>query len=100
MRLIPIRDRIIVKRSEASTKTTSGLYIPDSAQEKQSQGVVVAVGSGYLDVQGRTIALAMSVGDTVLFESQSGSDIKFDGENYVILEESDVLAYFKPEQNS
>jgi len=92
MSLKPLHDRIVVKRVEAQAKTASGLFIPDTAQEKQSQGVVVAVGNGRINDKGEVLALTVQVGDTVIFGKYVGTEIKFEGQDLLIMSESDVLA--------
>jgi chaperonin GroES len=92
MSLKPLHDRIVVKRVEAQAKTASGLFIPDTAQEKQSQGVVVAVGNGRINDKGEVRALTVQVGDTVIFGKYVGTEIKFEGQDLLIMSESDVLA--------
>ncbi len=88
----PLRDRLIVKRLEEEEKTKGGIIIPDSAKEKPQEGAVVAVGSGRVDDNGKTIPLDLKVGDKVLFSKYSGTEIKIDNEEYLIVSESDVQA--------
>ena len=83
----PLADRVLIEPQEAETKTASGIYIPDSAQEKPMQGEVIAVGSGTKDIE-----MELKVGDTVLYGKYSGSEITVDGNDYVIMRQSDVLA--------
>ena len=83
----PLADRVLIEPQEAETKTASGIYIPDSAQEKPMQGKVVAVGSGT-----KKIEMELKVGDTVLYGKYSGSEITIDNNDYVIMKQSDVLA--------
>jgi len=92
MKIRPLHDRILVKRLEEETKTTGGLFIPDSAKEKPIQAKVVAVGAGKLDKNGKLIPLDVKAGDKVLFSKYSGSEIKVDGEDHLIMREDDVLA--------
>lgn len=82
----PLADRVMIEPEEAETKTASGIYIPDSAQEKPQQGKVVAVGSGTKDIE-----MELKVGDTVLYGKYSGSEITVDGNDYVIMNQSDVF---------
>jgi len=82
----PLADRVLIAPLPAETKTASGLYIPDSAQEKQQRGTVVAVGSGKKDEP-----LTVQVGDTVLYGKFSGTEIKFEGADYIIMREDDIL---------
>jgi len=88
----PLRDRIIVRRLEEIEKTKGGIIIPDSAKEKPQEAEVVAVGSGRVDESGKNIPIEVKVGDKVLFSKYSGSEIKIDNEDYLILQESDVQA--------
>ena len=92
MKLKPLYDRIIVKRIEAESRTTSGLYIPDTAQEKPAQGEVIAVGGGKVNEKGEIRALQVKAGDRVLFGKYAGNEVKLDGTEHVILREDDVLA--------
>jgi chaperonin GroES len=92
MNIRPLHDRIVVKRIEEETeKTASGLYIPDSAKEKPQQGEVVAVGNGKRNDKGERDALDVKAGDRILFGKYSGSDIKIDGIEYLIMREDEVL---------
>src|SRR5437764_14611489 len=92
MKIRPLYDRIVVKRiSEEEQKTASGLIIPDSAKEKPQEGEVVAVGKGKRLEDGKVIALDVKVGERILFGKYSGSDIKIDGEEYLIMREDEVL---------
>ncbi|HEX5035089.1 MAG TPA: co-chaperone GroES [bacterium] len=88
----PLRDRIIVKRLDEAKKTKGGLFIPDSAKEKPQEAEVVAVGSGRVDDTGKVIPIDLKVGDKVLFSKYSGTEIKLDDEEYLILQESDIQA--------
>ena len=88
----PLRDRLIVKRTEEEQKTKGGIIIPDSAKEKPQEGEVVAIGSGRVDETGKQIPLDVKVGDKILFSKYSGTDIKIDSEEYLIIQESDVQA--------
>jgi chaperonin GroES len=92
MKIRPLYDRIVVKRIEESAdKTASGLFIPDSAKEKPQEGEVVAVGQGKRNEDGKLIPLDVKAGDRILFGKYSGSDIKIDGEEYLIMREDEVL---------
>ena len=93
--LVPLYDKIIVKRLEAETKTSGGIIIPDSAKEKPVEGKVVAIGNGNVDQNGKHVALTVKVGDIVIFAKWGGTEIKFDGTEYLIMKESDVLAIKK-----
>lgn len=92
MMIRPLHDRILVKRLEEESKTAGGLYIPDTAKEKPIQAKVIAVGSGKRDKDGKTIAPEVKAGDRVLFSKYSGSEVKIDGEEHLILREDDILA--------
>lgn len=91
MNLRPLQDRILVKRVEEETTTKGGIIIPDTAKEKPAEGEVVAVGQGKLDDDGDRIALEVKVGDRILFGKYSGTEVKIDGEEYLIMREDDVL---------
>ena len=92
MNIRPLHDRIVVKRiEEEAEKTAGGLFIPDSAKEKPQQGEVVAVGAGKRDDKGERVALDVKAGDRILFGKYSGSDIKIDGVEYLIMREDEVL---------
>ncbi len=88
----PLADRIVVKPAEAEQKTSSGLIIPDNAKEKPMQGKVVAVGPGRKNDKGEVVAMEVKVGDVVLYGKYSGTEVTVDGENYLIVKESDVIA--------
>jgi chaperonin GroES len=92
MKIRPLYDRILVKRLEESNKTAGGLYIPDTAKEKPMEASVVAVGNGKLQEDGSLRKLEIKAGDKVLFTKYSGSEIKIDGVEHLILREDDVLA--------
>lgn len=87
----PLQDRLIVERLEGEEKTASGLYIPDSAKEKPQQGRVVAVGKGRIKEDGSLQPLDLKEGDKILFGKYSGTEIKIDGSEYLIMREDDVL---------
>src|SRR5665213_1913348 len=92
MKIRPLYDRIVVKRIEDSTeKTASGLFIPDSAKEKPQEGEVIAVGAGKRNDDGKLIPLDVKAGDRILFGKYSGSDIKLDGDEFLIMREDEVL---------
>ena len=95
MALKPLGDRIVVRTLEAETKTKSGLVLPDSAKEKPQEGKVVAVGHGRLLEDGTIKSLEVKSGDKVLYGKYSGTEVKVDGEEYLILKEEDVLAVVK-----
>ena len=87
----PLHDRVVVRRIEADTKTAGGIIIPDSAKEKPSEGEVVAVGEGARDEDGDRIPLDVKVGDRVLFGKWSGTEVKINGEDLLIMKESDIM---------
>ena len=91
MNLRPLHDRVIVKRLESETKTASGIFIPDAATEKPDQGEVLAVGPGKRNDKGDFVALNVAVGDRVLFGKWSGTEVKIDGQDLLIMKESDIL---------
>ncbi len=86
----PLSDRVVVKAEEAEEKTSSGLYIPDSAKEKPQRGTVVSVGPGRVE-NGTKIEMSVKEGDTVLYGKYSGTEITLDGDEYLIMRESDIL---------
>ena len=87
----PLHDRILVKRVEEEEKTASGIIIPDTAKEKPVEGEVIAVGKGKVDDDGKVRKLDVKVGDRILFTKYGGTDVKLDGEEYLIMRESDVM---------
>jgi chaperonin GroES len=91
MKFRPLHDRVVVKRVEAESKTASGIIIPDSAKEKPSEGEVVAVGPGGRDEAGKLIPIDVTTGDRVLFGKWSGTEVKLDGVEYLIMKESDIM---------
>ena len=91
MKFRPLHDRVLVERVEQETKTASGIIIPDTAKEKPMQGVIKAVGSGNRDETGTLVALDVKAGDSVLFGKYSGTEVKIDGTEYLIMRESDIL---------
>ena len=92
MKLEPLDDRIVVEQMEAETKTKGGIVLPDTAKEKPQKGKVVAVGQGKLLDSGKRGAMSVKKGDEVYYGKYSGTEIKIDGDDYVILRESDILA--------
>ena len=92
MKVRPLYDRILIKRVDEEEKTAGGLFIPDTAKEKPQQGVVVAVGAGKVQEDGKLRQLEVKAGDKILFSKYSGNDIKIDGTEHLILREDDVLA--------
>ena len=91
MKIRPLNDRILVKRLEGETTTSGGIIIPDSAKEKPAEGAIVAVGVGKLNDKGERVALEVKVGDSVLFSKYGGTDVKIDGEEFLIMREDDIL---------
>lgn len=91
MKFRPLHDRIVVKRIDAEEKTIGGIIIPDTAKEKPQQGEVVAVGPGARNEQGQLVPLDVRVGDTVLFGKWSGTEVKIDGQDLLIMKESDIM---------
>ncbi|MCF8474339.1 MAG: co-chaperone GroES [Emcibacter sp.] len=87
----PLHDRVLVRRIDSEQKTAGGIIIPDSAQEKPSQGKIVAVGSGIKAEDGSVKALDVKAGDSVLFGKWSGTEVKIDGEDLLIMKESDIM---------
>jgi chaperonin GroES len=96
MKIRPLQDRIVVKRVESEGTTKGGIIIPDTAKEKPIEGKVVAVGSGKVLKDGKKRPVDVKVGDTILFGKYSGTEVKIDGEDHVLLREDDVLAVTKP----
>ncbi len=91
MKLKPLLDRVVIKRVEEENKTAGGIIIPDTAKEKPSQGIIVSVGPGGRDEAGHEIPMTLKVGDRVLFGKWSGTEIKIEGEDLVIMKESEVF---------
>ena len=92
----PLGDRVVIRRVEEEAKTKGGIIIPDNAKEKPQEGEVVAVGPGGRDEDGRRIAIDVAVGDRILFGKWSGSEVKIDGEELLIMKESDILGVLDP----
>jgi chaperonin GroES len=91
MQFRPLHDRVVLKRIEADSKTTGGIIIPDTAKEKPSQGEIVAVGPGGRDEAGKLTPIDLKVGDIVLFGKWSGTEVKIDGQDLLIMKESDIM---------
>ena len=91
MAFTPLHDRVLVRRVESDEKTTGGLIIPDSAKEKPAEGEVISVGAGARDEDGERIAMDVTAGDKILFGKWSGTEITLDGEELLIMKESDIL---------
>ncbi len=96
MKIRPLNDRILVKRLAEEEKTAGGIIIPDSAKEKPVEGEIVAVGPGKLNDNGERTAIDLKVGNKVLFSKYGGTDIKLDGEDYLIMREDDILGVLEP----
>ncbi len=100
MKFRPLHDRIVVKRIEAEQKTAGGIIIPDTAKEKPMQGEVLAVGPGARDEKGERIVPDVQVGDRILFGKWSGTEVKIDGEELLIMKESDIMGIIAPAASS
>ena len=94
MKLRPLHDRVIVKRMEEETTSPGGIVIPDSAAEKPSRGKIIAVGNGKVLDSGEVRALDVKKGDTILFGKYSGTEVKVDGDDYLVMREDDIMAVF------
>jgi len=92
MKIRPLQDRIVVKRLEAETKTKGGIVLPDSAKEKPREGLVIAVGEGRLTDEGQRIAVAVKPKDRVIFSSYAGTEVKYEGKEFLIVREDEILA--------
>ena len=91
MKFRPLHDRVVVRRVEADTKTAGGIIIPDSAQEKPAEGEIVSIGSGARDEAGKHVPLDVKAGDRILFGKWSGTEVKIDGKDVLIMKESDIM---------
>jgi len=91
MKFRPLHDRVVIRRVEQEGKTTGGIFIPDTAQEKPMEGEIVAVGPGARDERGTVVPLDVKKGDRILFGKWSGSEVKLDGEDLLIMNESDIM---------
>ncbi|MGV8839498.1 MAG: co-chaperone GroES [Bauldia sp.] len=91
MKFRPLHDRVVVRRIEADTKTAGGIIIPDTVKEKPQEGEVIAVGPGALDDSGKRVTLDVKAGDRILFGKWSGTEVKIDGQDYLIMKESDIM---------
>ena len=91
MKFRPLHDRVVVRRVESEEKTAGGIIIPDTAKEKPQEGEVVAVGPGARDEAGKLVPLDVKAGDRILFGKWSGTEVKIDGQDYLIMKESDVM---------
>jgi chaperonin GroES len=92
MKVKPLSDRVVIKPLEAEDKTSGGIYLPETAKEKPQMGKVVAAGPGKISDNGQLIKMEVKVGDTVLYGKYSGTDIVLEGDDYLIVRESDILA--------
>ena len=100
MKFRPLHDRVVVRRVDSDEKTAGGIIIPDSAKEKPMQGEVVAVGPGARDEQGNLAPLDVKAGDTVLFGKWSGTEVSIDGEELLIMKESDIMGVLEGSKKS
>jgi len=100
MRFRPLHDRVLVRRVEEEERTKGGIIIPDTAKEKPQQGEVLAVGPGTRDETGKLIPLDVKVGDRVLFGKWSGTEVKIEGEELLIMKESDILGILEEEESA
>jgi len=91
MKFRPLHDRVVVRRVESEEKTAGGIIIPDTAKEKPQEGEIVAVGPGSRDESGKLVPLDVKAGDRILFGKWSGTEVKIDGQDYLIMKESDVM---------
>ncbi|MFP5515811.1 MAG: co-chaperone GroES [Alphaproteobacteria bacterium] len=91
MKFRPLHDRVVVKRLESDTKTKGGIIIPDTAKEKPQEGEVIAVGPGARDESGKVVALDVKAGDRILFGKWSGTEVKIEGQDFLIMKESDIM---------
>jgi chaperonin GroES len=96
MKFRPLHDRVVVRRLESEAKTAGGIIIPDTAKEKPIEGEIVAVGPGLRDDQGKVTALDVKAGDRVIFGKWSGTEVKIDGEDLLIMKESDIMGVVEP----
>jgi len=99
MKFRPLHDRVVVRRVEEDAKTAGGIIIPDTAKEKPQQGEVVAVGPGARDEAGKVVPLDVKPGDRVLFGKWSGTEVKIDGEDLLIMKESDIMGVLEGKAN-
>ncbi len=99
MKFRPLHDRVVVKRIDAEEKSSGGIIIPDTAKEKPSQGEIIAVGPGGRDESGKLVPLDVQVGNRVLFGKWSGTEVKIDGVEYLIMKESDIMGVLEESQS-
>ncbi len=95
MKIQPLSDRILVKRIEAEEKTAGGIVVPETAKEKPKEGKVIALGTGKVNEEGEKQAFIVKEGDKILFESFAGTEVKIDGEEYLVMKEDDVIGIIK-----
>ncbi len=100
MKFRPLHDRVVVRRVESEARTAGGIIIPDTAKEKPQEGEIVAVGAGARDEAGKLVALDVKVGDRILFGKWSGTEVKIDGEDLLIMKESDVMGVIEGKASS
>jgi chaperonin GroES len=100
MKFRPLHDRVVVKRIEAEEKSAGGIIIPDTAKEKPQQGEIVAVGPGGRDEAGKLIPIDVKAGDRILFGKYSGTEVKIDGVEYLIMKESDIMGVLEPHRKA
>ena len=98
MKFRPLHDRVVVKRIDAEAKSAGGIIIPDTVKEKPSQGEIVAVGPGGRDENGKLLPIDLKVGERVLFGKWSGTEVKIDGQDLLIMKESDILGVLEPQK--
>ncbi|TBV81492.1 MAG: co-chaperone GroES [Desulfobulbaceae bacterium] len=98
MKIRPLNDRILVKRLEEEGKTKGGIIIPDTAKEKPAEGTVVAVGQGRLDDKGERVPVELKAGDRILFSKYGGTEVKIEGDDFLIMREDDVLGVVEEKQ--
>ena len=96
MKFRPLHDRVVVRRIESDDRTTGGIIIPDTAKEKPQEGEIIATGPGARDESGKIVALDVKQGDRILFGKWSGTEVKIDGEDLLIMKESDILGVLEP----
>jgi chaperonin GroES len=99
MKFRPLHDRVVVKRIDAEEKSAGGIIIPDTAKEKPSQGEIIAVGPGGRDESGKLVPLDVQVGNRILFGKWSGTEVKIDGVEYLIMKESDIMGVLEDTQS-
>lgn len=92
VKLVPLGDRVVLKRAAAETKTAGGIVLPDSATDKPARGEVISVGEGHVKNNGKLVALTVKAGDEVIFSSYAGDEFKIGDETYLLMRESDILA--------